>query len=251
MYDPVTADGGFARPCEDEHGASMRAGRRQHELAGRSPRSKEHNMFERFTDRARRVVVLAQEEAREALPMARAPRIALIEPGGMRREVPIASTPFRIGRQAGNELTVRDSRISRQQAQILAMDGAYVLEDMGSRHGTFINGQRVVSRQELHARDKIDFGMTDSYRLIFVGEEATLDELLERVDKPAPSENGSRELYHLGVLLEVARTLGTGGLSLEDVLTSVVDAAIQLTRTERGVLLLLNDKGRTGNPRRA
>src|SRR6195952_1870786 len=49
---------------QDGHGASMRAGRRQHELAGRSPRSKERNMFERFTDRARRVVVLAQEEAR-------------------------------------------------------------------------------------------------------------------------------------------------------------------------------------------
>jgi len=40
----------------------------------------------------------------------------------------------------------------------------------------------------------------------------------------------------------VARTLGTG-LSLEDVLTSVVDAAIQVTRTERGVLLLANEKG--------
>ena len=36
------------------------------------------------------------------------------------------------------------------------------------------------------------------------------------------------------------RTLGTG-LSLEDVLTAVVDAAIQVTRTERGVLLLANE----------
>ncbi|MGH9701037.1 MAG: PP2C family protein-serine/threonine phosphatase, partial [Candidatus Acidiferrales bacterium] len=60
-----------------------------------------------------------------------------------------------------------------------------------------------------------------------------------RVEAPAPEQSGSRELYHLGVLLEVARTLGTG-LSLEDVLTAVVDAAIQLTRTERGVLLLAN-----------
>jgi serine phosphatase RsbU (regulator of sigma subunit) len=46
----------------------------------------------------------------------------------------------------------------------------------------------------------------------------------------------------LGVLLDVARTLGTG-LSLEDVLTAVVDAAIQVTRTERGVLLLANPGG--------
>ncbi len=173
--------------------------------------------------------------------MARVPRLILIEPAGVRREVGISPLPFRIGRQAGNELTLRDSRISRQQAQIVAQDGIFVLEDLGSRHGTFVNGQKVF-RHQLSPKDTIDFGMPDSYRLVYLGEETTLDELLERVEVPAPPQTGSRELYHLGVLLEVARTLGTG-LSLEDVLTVVVDAAIQVTRTERGVLLLADSKG--------
>jgi sigma-B regulation protein RsbU (phosphoserine phosphatase) len=173
--------------------------------------------------------------------MSRSPRLIVIEPNGTRREVAVAAWPFRIGRQAGNELTLRDSRISRQQAQILAVDGAMVLEDMGSRHGTFVNGEKVL-RHELQAKDKIDFGMADSYKMIYVGEGATIEELVERVEAPAPTAAGSRELYHLGVLLEVARTLGTG-LSLEDVLTAVVDAAIQVTRTERGVLLLSNPEG--------
>jgi serine phosphatase RsbU (regulator of sigma subunit)/pSer/pThr/pTyr-binding forkhead associated (FHA) protein len=173
--------------------------------------------------------------------MARVPRLILIEPAGVRREVGISPLPFRIGRQAGNELTLRDSRISRQQAQIVAQDGIFVLEDLGSRHGTFVNGQKVF-RHQLSPKDTIDFGMPDSYRLVYLGEETTLDELLERVEVPAPPQTGSRELYHLGVLLEVARTLGTG-LSLEDVLTVVVDAAIQVTRTERGVLLLVDSKG--------
>lgn len=173
--------------------------------------------------------------------MARAPRLVVIEPGGVRREVSITQSPFRIGRQAGNEVMLRDSRISRQQAQILTANGTYILEDLGSRHGTYVNGQKVV-RQQLAPKDTIDFGMADSYRMIFLGEGATVEELIERVETPAPSQSGSRELYHLGVLLEVARTLGTG-LSLEDVLTSVVDAAIQITRTERGVLLLANASG--------
>jgi sigma-B regulation protein RsbU (phosphoserine phosphatase) len=173
--------------------------------------------------------------------MSRSPRLVVIEPNGTRREVPISSTPFRIGRQAGNELTLRDSRISRQQAQILAVDGTLVLEDMGSRHGTYVNGEKVL-KHELLPKDKIDFGMTDSYRLVYLGDGATVEELVERVEAPAPTQAGSRELYHLGVLLEVARTLGTG-LSLEDVLTAVVDAAIQVTRTERGVLLLANAPG--------
>jgi serine phosphatase RsbU (regulator of sigma subunit) len=171
--------------------------------------------------------------------MPRAPRLVVIEPNGVRREVPISTTPYRIGRQAGNELTLRDSRISRQQAQIISVNGGMVLEDMGSRHGTYVNGQKTL-RHELKAKDQIDFGMADSYKLLFLGEGATIEELVERVEAPAPAHAGSRELYHLGVLLEVARTLGTG-LSLEDVLTAVVDAAIQVTRTERGVLLLANE----------
>jgi phosphoserine phosphatase RsbU/P len=171
--------------------------------------------------------------------MPRAPRLVVIEPNGVRREVSIGTTPYRIGRQAGNELTLRDSRISRQQAQILAVNGGMVLEDMGSRHGTYVNGQKTL-RHELKPKDQVDFGMADSYKLLFLGEGATIEELVERVEAPAPAHSGSRELYHLGVLLEVARTLGTG-LSLEDVLTAVVDAAIQVTGTERGVLLLANE----------
>jgi sigma-B regulation protein RsbU (phosphoserine phosphatase) len=165
----------------------------------------------------------------------------VIEPSGVHREVPLSASPFRIGRQAGNELTVRDSRISRQQAQIISANGSWVIEDMGSRHGTYVNGEKVL-RHELKPKDKIDFGMADSYRLVFIGEGATIEELVERVEAPAPTEAGTRELHHLGVLLDVARTMGTG-LSLEDVLTAVVDAAIQVTRTERGVLLLANAPG--------
>jgi sigma-B regulation protein RsbU (phosphoserine phosphatase) len=184
--------------------------------------------------------------------MSRAPRLLVVEPTGVRREVDISSTPFKMGRQAGNELTLRDSRVSRIQAQICTESGAYFLEDLGSRHGTFVNGQRV-TRHELRSKDTIDFGIPDSYRLIFMGDEASIDDLLERVEKIVPavpetgdptlaSQKGGRELYHLGVLLEVARVLHSG-MTLEDVLTAVVDAAIQVTRTERGVLLLPNVAG--------
>ncbi len=165
----------------------------------------------------------------------------LVEPAGVRREISIETSPFRIGRQTGNELVVRDSRVSRQQAQIIIQDGIVIVEDLGSRHGTFVNGERV-TRHQLSPQDAIEFGVPDSHRLIYAGEETRVEELLERMELPAPPHSGSRELYHLGVLLEVARTMGTG-LSLEDVLTSVVDAAIQVTRTERGVLLLTDAKG--------
>jgi sigma-B regulation protein RsbU (phosphoserine phosphatase) len=168
-------------------------------------------------------------------------RIVVVEPNGSRRELEITASPFRIGRQADNELTLRDSRISRQQAQIVSVNGGLILEDCGSRHGTFVNGEKIL-RRELKPDDRIDFGIADSYRLTYVGEGPTLTELMERVEAPAPMQSGARGLHHLGVLLDVARALGTG-LSLEDILTTVVDAAIQLTGTERGVLLLADPSG--------
>src|SRR5690348_200321 len=174
--------------------------------------------------------------------MARPPRLLVLDPAGARREVPLAQLPFRIGRQTGNELVLRDSRISRQQAQIAFADDSYLLEDMGSRHGTFVNGKKINGLHPLSPKDAIDFGMPDSFKLVYLGDEATLEELIEQVEKPAPATPGTQGLYHLGVLLEVARTLSSG-LSLEDVLSAVVEAAIRITRTERGVLLLANAAG--------
>ncbi len=173
--------------------------------------------------------------------MSSGPRLVVVDPNGSRRDVAISTFPFRIGRQAGNELTLRDSRVSRQQAQINDVNGTMVLEDMGSSHGTFVNGEKII-RHDLKVSDQIDFGVPDSYHVIYVGEGATIDELVERIEAPAPAQAGARELHHLGVLLDVARSLSSG-LSLEDILASVVDAAIAVTRTERGVLLLSNPAG--------
>jgi len=173
--------------------------------------------------------------------MSDGPRVVVVDPTGGRRDVAISAFPFRIGRQAGNELTIRDSRVSRQQAQIVDVNGALILEDMGSSHGTFVNGTKIV-RHELKPNDQIDFGIPDSYRVIYPGEGATIDELVGLIAGPAPTQGGTRELHHLGVLLDVARALSSG-LALEDILTSVVDAAIAVTRTERGVLLLSSPSG--------
>lgn len=171
--------------------------------------------------------------------MSRNPRLVLIEPTGASREVSVTSTPFRIGRQTGTELTLRDSRISRLQAQICVDGSRYILEDLGSRHGTFVNGEKV-DRHELQPKDQIDFGVADSYRLVYLGDAAgvtDLEELIGRVESEPAVPASSRELHHLGVLLEVARVLHRG-LALEDVLTAVLDAAIGVTHTQRGMLLL-------------
>src|SRR6185437_14944962 len=173
--------------------------------------------------------------------MARPPRLLVLDPAGARREVPVTQLPFRIGRQTGNELVLRDSRISRQQAQIAFADDSYLLEDMGSRHGTFVNGKKITGLHTLSPKDAIDFGMPDSFKLVDLGDEATLEELIEQVEKPAPATPGTQGLYHLGVLLEVARTLGSG-LSLEDVLAADEgELKPTIARDAKGELLKVED----------
>jgi pSer/pThr/pTyr-binding forkhead associated (FHA) protein len=47
-----------------------------------------------------------------------------------------------IGRRLGNHLVIDDPRVSRSHAQLRAINGRFVLFDLDSTGGTFINGQR-------------------------------------------------------------------------------------------------------------
>lgn len=152
--------------------------------------------------------------------------------------------PFHIGRQPESHLIVRDSRVSRAHARILVENGEYVLEDSGSRHGTFVNGKRI-QRQELHNSDKIEFGGQDSYQLIFALDGAELKRLMEQVsasEKAAPTPGVGGNLAKLRAILDLARTLQSS-FSIDDVLASVVDTALAITGAERGFLMLRGAHG--------
>ncbi|MBI4466299.1 MAG: SpoIIE family protein phosphatase [Acidobacteria bacterium] len=171
------------------------------------------------------------------------PQLVLIDPSGARTQVPIGKTPFTIGRLSDNDLPLRDSRISRHHAAIVLENGHYAVQDQNSRHGTFVNGERVETVRPLRNNDRIEFGVPGSYVLLFVSEEESLARLLERVDTPAPAAGTtSRELRNLNLLLEVGRSL-QAGLALEDVLATVVDACLKVTGTQRGFLFLRNERG--------
>ena len=63
-----------------------------------------------------------------------------------------------IGREAGSDVFVNDVEVSRQHARLTEQAGNYVLEDLGSTNGTFVNGQRVVSPRILQPGDTITLG---------------------------------------------------------------------------------------------
>src|SRR6266478_1389374 len=163
--------------------------------------------------------------------------LVVIDPSGHRSTVAIRVLPFRIGRQADNQLVMRDNRASRVHASIAVDQGEYWIEDLNSRHGTFVNGAKI-QRHKLQDSDRIDFGSKDSYQLTFLPPGGQVTRLLDHF--PGSEKSGGK-LSKLKAVMEVARALQTS-LSSQDVLTAGVDAALAVTGAERGFLLLRKEK---------
>ncbi len=168
------------------------------------------------------------------------PRLMVRDAAGHEREVEITQTPFTLGRQSDNDLVLLDNRISRQHARIVYDGHGYILEDSSSRHGTYVNGERI-ERCRLKDGDQLSLGVSDAYGLTFVLEEATLARLLERIET-APESSAPR-LQQLNFLLQLAQMLHRAA-ALEDILIAVVDSALQLSGADRGILFLMDESDR-------
>jgi pSer/pThr/pTyr-binding forkhead associated (FHA) protein len=51
--------------------------------------------------------------------------------------------PFTVGRDPGNDIILRDPKVSRHHAEIVFERGFFVLHDLSSANGTYVNGKRV------------------------------------------------------------------------------------------------------------
>ena len=57
--------------------------------------------------------------------------------------IPLTAPLVRIGRRLENNLVLDDPRVSRTHAEMRAINGRYVLFDLNSTGGTFVNGLRI------------------------------------------------------------------------------------------------------------
>ncbi len=67
---------------------------------------------------------------------------------------PLTISKISIGRRLDNTLVIDDPRVSRNHAQLRAIKGQYVIFDLNSTGGTFINGQRT-SQSVLYPGDVV------------------------------------------------------------------------------------------------
>lgn len=150
-----------------------------------------------------------------------------------RRVVPLDRPLFLIGRRTSADLQIISTDVSREHAEIVHDEGRYRLRDRASRYGTFVNGEQVTEHVLEHG-DRIRLGRTDGLELVFVSEGATAG-LLD-----AASDGG--DLRQMTAILNGLRALGSGRV-LDEVLTLVLDSALEVTKAERGFVMLANPLG--------
>lgn len=98
----------------------------------------------------------------------------------------LGHAPQTIGRSANNGIVINDAEISRRHAQITPQGERYVLEDLGSTNGTFVNGIRLNQSMALRHGDSIAFGDTIRLRYWAVGMASEITDL-PADDVPTPA----------------------------------------------------------------
>src|SRR5262245_51532922 len=63
-----------------------------------------------------------------------------------------------IGRAAGNDIVLRDINVSRRHARLVVHEGKYVIIDVESTNGTYVNGRRVRSPMVVGYDDRVQIG---------------------------------------------------------------------------------------------
>jgi CheY-like chemotaxis protein/tetratricopeptide (TPR) repeat protein len=76
---------------------------------------------------------------------------------GVEKVYAIDSARFTLGRGTENSLTAADQTVSRVHAEIIRLGNNFLLRDLGSRNGTFVNGERI-SEQVLSHQDTVRLG---------------------------------------------------------------------------------------------
>ncbi|HEX6491810.1 MAG TPA: FHA domain-containing protein [Gaiellaceae bacterium] len=70
-----------------------------------------------------------------------------------------------IGRSPDCDIFLDDVTVSRKHAVLIEQDGEFLIEDLGSLNGTFVNRKRIEAAVRLESGDEVQIG---KYRLSFI-----------------------------------------------------------------------------------
>ena len=190
--------------------------------------------------------------------------IALNENGPSRDyDIPRMGT---IGRHPSQTIQILDRLVSKEHAIIEQRPGGYVLRDLGSRNGTFVNNRRIGDEVLLCHGDKILLGST---RLVYVEQSddqrstsmarvtinprviqsSVLGKLVHtdthefQPENSILNDNDLRQDYEkLRMAYKLQRDVALE-VDLDRLLQKIMDSLFELLRCDRGAILLMGNAG--------
>jgi pilus assembly protein CpaF len=84
--------------------------------------------------------------------------ITLAEKGGDPQELTFDRPEVTIGRLAGNDLVLAKGNVSKNHSKIVLKDGKYIVVDLKSTNGTYVNGKKISGPLVVRPSDKIYIG---------------------------------------------------------------------------------------------
>ena len=177
---------------------------------------------------------------------------------GRRFELPDA--PALVGRDS-RQLPLSDNTVSRRHCELNpGEDGSWILRDLGSSNGTYVNGGRVNKTHVLKLGDQVRVGRTimvfgaqpgvsrSSGNVSLAGAEAGMDSsIMHTVASSEDSmvlavpEPAAAAMNNLKLLYQLGAALGSS-FDAEHVLEVVMDLVLGNMKADRGIILLLDEK---------
>jgi sigma-B regulation protein RsbU (phosphoserine phosphatase) len=162
------------------------------------------------------------------------------------RQFPLDGRTIRIGRQLDCDILLESTAVSRRHAQLVVAGDGFLVEDLGSSNGTYVNGERVSGQVAIHENDTLQVGPYLFGLRADAEPESTLAEDGLIVREQVPAQPASHTLYtqnpahKLQVVLEISQLLART-LEIEPLLGKMLDHLLNLfPQAERGMVLLGN-----------
>jgi pSer/pThr/pTyr-binding forkhead associated (FHA) protein len=140
---------------------------------------------------------------------------------------PVIQRSLLVGRSMAADVRVDEQAVSNEHARLEQTDAGFMLLDLGSTNGTYVNGQRLVHAAPLSGGDTIQMGSTT---FTFVTRESGVPKGTVRLHKPdlhdpdlvgSPDEVRPRHMRAESVAMAPPPSQQTGSLSLTDAVRTV------------------------------
>src|SRR5579862_575101 len=84
--------------------------------------------------------------------------IIISEKGGAERKESFDKNEINVGRVQGNDLMLPKGNVSKRHARLLYRDGRFIVTDLKSTNGTYVNGRKIAQATIVREGDKIYIG---------------------------------------------------------------------------------------------